>query len=265
MRTVSLTRQKAVARQKGLSLVELMVAMVLGLLITAAVIQLFLTNRQTFNLQQGIASVQEQGRFAVDFLSKEVMGAGYGNVAAPIKFSTTEGDEGSEDGTLHDVLHILVGINEDDPQKGPKDCSGGKLNETADGEITPEETYKRYYVNVEGDGNGVLMCEDSDGNNVVLIDNVEVFQVLYGVAVRQGNNTTYRYVSRDNASASDEIVSVRFAVLLSSDEVAVSERDQASNIEIFGTDYSDNVDFYDGKLRRLFVSSVALRNVAGGG
>ncbi len=255
----------SVTRQQGLSLVELMVAMVLGLLITAAVVQLFLTNRQTFNLQQGIASVQEQGRFAVDFLSKEIMGAGYGNVAAPVKFTETEGEEGSEDGTLHDVLHILVGVNEDDPDKGPKDCSGGVLNETSEGTITPAETFKRYYVNVEADGNGVLMCEDSDGSSVVLIDNVEAFQVLYGVAIRQNNSTTYRYLPRDNVSNTDEVVSVRFAILLASDEVAVSERDQAQNVEIFGTDYSSDLDFEDGKLRRLFVSSVALRNVAGGG
>ena len=84
-------------KQLGLSLVELMVAMVLGLLITAGVTQLFLTNRLTANLQQGLASVQEQGRFAVDFLSREMMAAGYGNVDKAILFpvSVSEGEDSS--------------------------------------------------------------------------------------------------------------------------------------------------------------------------
>lgn len=256
--------------QQGLSLVELMVAMMLGLLITAAVIQLFLTNRQTFNLQQGIASVQEQGRFAVDFLSKEIMGAGYGSVPAPIKVSTIPGEKASRDGARYDSLYMLMDNNADyfdqapNKPKGPRDCSGGALNRTSAGTINPAETFKRYYVNVEADGNGVLMCEDSDGSNVVLLDNVEVFQVLYGVASRDANATRYRYVSATDLDPGDDVVSVRFAVLVSSDGVAVSERDQANAVEIFGTSYTDQVDFYDGKLRRLFVSSVALRNVAGG-
>lgn len=248
----------SVDTQKGLSLVELMVAMVLGLLITAAVVQLFLTNRQTFNLQQGIASVQEQGRFAVDFLSKEVMGAGNGAVSGPINFTVSEDTPYSEDNnTVHDKLVILLAQG--------ADCSGGAINEV-DGESLGNVTaWKEYSVRVEDDGNGVLLCRDSDGSANVLIDNVEAFQVLYGVTDRVGNQTFYRYVNRNNVDPSDEITSVRFAVLLASDEVAVMEKDQAQDIEIFGASYANDIDFYDGRLRRLFVSSVALRNVAGGG
>lgn len=256
-------------RQRGLSLVELMVAMVLGLLITAAVIQLFLTNRQTFNLQQGIASVQEQGRFAVDFLSREIMGAGYGSVSAAIKVNAVGSEKASRDGVPFDSLHVLFdnnGVYFDGAQsrpRGPRDCSGGALNRTNAGAITPAETFKRYYVTVEAGGNGVLMCEDSDGSNVVLLDNVDVFQVLYGVATRNGNETRYRYMTATELDRADDVVSVRFAVLVSSDGVAVSEKNQANAVEIFGVSYAGQVDFHDGKLRRLFVSSVALRNVAG--
>lgn len=243
------------ALYKGFSLVELMVAMVLGLLITAAVTQLFLTNRQTFNLQQGLASVQEQGRFAVNFLSKEMMTAGYGNAPAPFAIASPFPDEDgkkSTDGARFDSIMLLL----DGSADGARDCAGGGLNGASG--------WKYYQVAVEDDGNGVLKCSDSDGNNNVLIDNVEAFQVLYGVSATSTGTRANRYLTASEVTAADNIVSVRFAVLIASDGVAVSERNAAQSVPIFGQDYADKIDFTDGRLRRLFVSTVALRNIAGG-
>ena len=136
---------------RGLSLVELMVAMVLGLLITAGVTQLFLTNRLTSNLQQGLASVQEQGRFAVDFLSRELMSAGYGNVDRAIYFPIDAQDEeaSSSDGTLFDSVMIFLEDGED--------CSGGVINEATSEDFEPvENPYKYYEVNTSDDGINTL-------------------------------------------------------------------------------------------------------------
>lgn len=60
----------------GFSLVELMVAMVIGLIITFAVVQIFTTSRTTYQTDEGLARVQENGRFAVEFLTREIRQAG---------------------------------------------------------------------------------------------------------------------------------------------------------------------------------------------
>lgn len=60
----------------GFSLVELMVAMVIGLVITFAVVQIFTTSRTTYQTDEGLARVQENGRFAIEFLSREIRQAG---------------------------------------------------------------------------------------------------------------------------------------------------------------------------------------------
>jgi type IV pilus assembly protein PilW len=62
---------------KGFTLVELMVSMVIGLIILAAVAQIFATSRGTYNLEEGMARVQESGRFAMEFLSQDIRMAGY--------------------------------------------------------------------------------------------------------------------------------------------------------------------------------------------
>jgi type IV pilus assembly protein PilW len=63
-------------RSAGFSLVELMVAMVIGLIITFAVVQIFTTGRTTYQTDEGLARVQENGRFAAEFLSNDIRQAG---------------------------------------------------------------------------------------------------------------------------------------------------------------------------------------------
>lgn len=62
---------------RGLSLVELMVALVLSLVIGAAVLQMFLASKTTYSLQDAMARVQENGRFAVSFLASDIRMAGF--------------------------------------------------------------------------------------------------------------------------------------------------------------------------------------------
>ena len=59
-------------RMQGFSLVELMVSMVLGLLITGAALQLLLANQQSFALQQTLSRVQEHGQLFVRFLATDL-------------------------------------------------------------------------------------------------------------------------------------------------------------------------------------------------
>lgn len=63
-------------RQLGLTLVELMVALVLGLLMTIAVVQTFLTTKQTYNVTNGVSRIQENARFGHHFITKDLRQAG---------------------------------------------------------------------------------------------------------------------------------------------------------------------------------------------
>ncbi|MCW9058775.1 MAG: PilW family protein [Gammaproteobacteria bacterium] len=63
-------------RQQGLSLVELMVAMVLGLILSAGIIQLFVGSKQTYRFHDAMSRVQENARFAIDALSYDIRMAG---------------------------------------------------------------------------------------------------------------------------------------------------------------------------------------------
>lgn len=63
--------------QLGVTIVELMVALLLGLLLTGGAIQLFVSNRATYGFNEGFARLQENGRFALDTLTYHTRLAGY--------------------------------------------------------------------------------------------------------------------------------------------------------------------------------------------
>jgi type IV pilus assembly protein PilW len=64
-------------RQEGLTLVEIMVAVAVSVILLAGVIQLFASTKTTYRLQENLARMQENGRFALDFLTRDVRMAGY--------------------------------------------------------------------------------------------------------------------------------------------------------------------------------------------
>jgi len=254
--------------RNGFSLVELMVALLLGSLISIAATQLFLVNRQSDNLQQGLSSIQDQGRFIFDYLSRDLMQAGYDGLAAiePFEFNPAKGaGRYSIDGARNDELVVQMNAG--------FSCNGG---------FRDAPMIKRYHVNSDRN----LVCAEryrdpadsvwKNSDSEVLIDNVEAFQVLYGLDFdttlgQSGYGYADAYVdssgvrlSRDGASPLPQrIVSVRFAVLLSSDKSAGLDPAKApASISLLDQviDSNDGVALNDGRLYRVYTSTVALRN-----
>ncbi len=63
-------------QQRGLSLVELLVALALGLFLMGGVISIFVSNQENFKSTEGLARIQENARFSFEQLSREVREAG---------------------------------------------------------------------------------------------------------------------------------------------------------------------------------------------
>lgn len=90
------TRSQKIAYQGGVSLIELMVAITIGLIITAALGALFLGVNRT-NQEMAKANSQiESGRFAIQLLQNDIVHAGFWGAFAPqfddLSFSLEPGD-----------------------------------------------------------------------------------------------------------------------------------------------------------------------------
>ena len=67
---------KRLSRQTGISLVEILVAMVISLFLLGGIIQVYAGNRATFAFTNSLAEIQENARFALDTMSQDLRLAG---------------------------------------------------------------------------------------------------------------------------------------------------------------------------------------------
>lgn len=212
-----LTARVPLARQRGMTLVELMVAMVLGLIITLAAVAALLVSRQGFFTVDAASQLRDNARFAQDMVQRIGVQAGFRNVFF------MKGGGVSSAGLDANPEPDVFGLNNKKrspgkPWDGGSSWGSGDLgknsdilvlrtqvstaNESAtesDGTMinclgvapaaVPTHRDDRFisilHVQAGSDGEPALMCtyEASSGGfaSQPLVQGVENFQVLYGV------------------------------------------------------------------------------------
>lgn len=76
MRARRRTSFRAFSRQAGFSLIELMVALVLGLVVIGGVINIFLTNQQASRSNEDLGRLQESSRVSFELMAREIRQTG---------------------------------------------------------------------------------------------------------------------------------------------------------------------------------------------
>lgn len=226
---------------KGFGLVELMVALVLGVLVSGAAMQLLLTNQQTFALQDANSNMQDDGQMLLRYMMADLRQAGRGSAIAgtvdPVIFDTAQPAFSKEGGTGPDELVIRF--------FGTRDCQGGA-------DINGADITNRYFVN-----GGVLSCSGSlSAGSVELMPRVENFQVQYGIdTTSDGVVSVGRWVNVADVGTSP-VVAIRFAVLISSDREINVGSAASTHYVLDQVVTAPN----DARLRKVFGSTVYIRN-----
>jgi len=68
---------KNTSLQTGMTLIEIMIALLIGAFLLGGVMQIFINSKQTYRMQEGLSRLQENGRFALDFLANDIRMAGF--------------------------------------------------------------------------------------------------------------------------------------------------------------------------------------------
>lgn len=240
-------------REAGLSLVELMVALSIGLLLTVSVGTILSGSLQIFRAQSESARIQESGRFLMDTLGRQITQAGYAAISTDYsdpKLAFT--------GTPINGEHGLVATRTDERKSGSDylavsfdastDCQG---NAVADGTARNE-----FYLN----SNEELVCASGGGTPEVMADGVESFQVHYGIDA-DGDYSVDRYKAQpvsNSDPALDEWTKVRTV------RVCVVVRAISQGTSPTAQRYEDcsgvTQTAPDTRLRRILSATFQLRN-----
>lgn len=266
MKTTAMTYRTA---GRGFSLIEMMVALVLGSLVIAAATRLFLTNQQAFALQQSQAEAQEAGRFALEYMLGDIRRLGTkadayvdSTLAFPAALGlpwnnaqndVTTGGRGGMDGGGTDRLVVFY-YDTDSPN--PVDCEGNSVLAGA----PPRLVINTYYLDDYSDATGgKLYCDgNGDGNatGTEIVSGVDSFQVLYGVS--SAVDKPKQYVTSNNI-AGRNVLAVRVALLMRSSNriegIVPGSTYQVLDKAVASTDPADDL-----RLRRLFVGTAFIRN-----
>ncbi|WP_333614720.1 PilW family protein, partial [Psychrobacter sp.] len=95
--------------QRGFTLIELMISLVLGLLISAAIIQVFITSQRVDRVQSAGSEIQDSAVFGIQSIEQQLRLANLGNDGVPINDKTAMGGvvlTASQDGA--DSVNILT-------------------------------------------------------------------------------------------------------------------------------------------------------------
>lgn len=118
--------QKITHSQKGLTLVEIMIAVTISLVLLAGIMQIFLSSKQSYNIQQALSRVQENARLVTDIMLRDVTAAGYmGCLGATDEIVSTlsdqtasydyavaiEGTEGGDDPDSITIRRVIEGMS----------------------------------------------------------------------------------------------------------------------------------------------------------
>jgi len=237
-------------------MIEILIALLLSSILIGGVIQVFVSNKQTYYLQDELSRVQENGRFALEILQRSIRGAGFNNAGNAFTPATTF------DGPS-DSIHIV--------SAGTIGCMGGLV------------VNDQFFISVPPPPALPTSRLTCNGNGTVqpLIDNVVTMQFLYGID-DDGTRTANRYRNAtfvNGAGLWGSVVSVRVGLVL-----ATSPRQDRSRMalqpmtfatvaanplmSIFDTDDDGTPDIFgpgiitapDNRIYRVFTSTITLRN-----
>ncbi|MFZ3121242.1 MAG: PilW family protein [Variovorax sp.] len=269
MKTAALSR----GVQRGFTLVEFLVALVIGMLIVLAAVASLFGTRSASLARDDVSELQQSSARAFQLLKQQITQAGYVPIDVPDGnrgyFRTNQTDQTNVDDepVFFSIKGTEGGAGKSDTLKigyapAPdffNDCLGRAAKYDA---TNPAAALNVRLITGEFsvDSAGNLRCKGSGGNgsSYPLISGVERFDVAYGVAGSAADPQIRQYVAADavGEGAFNKVRAIRVCLQL----VARSGANTAqSYIDCDGTKQTST----DGRQRGVFVSVFALRNNLG--
>ncbi len=276
-------------QQQGLTLIEIMVALLIGAFLLAGVIQVFIVNKQTYRVQENLSRMQENGRFAIDYLNRYIRLAGYITTKSlnDIRYkdlsrnSTTGQNDGSSitsalfgnsgnkaiAGTNGDGLNssdsITVRYQADPPADGQMDDCLGNTVSSPNGDVI---VANRFFLKADASNNNqpTLYCEPqpkTDPTEQPVISGVENMQIRYCAPADSTDTNIGCVLAGNDVSDWNQIQSVRVSLLLRSADDNLVTQPQPYQFDINGDGVNETITPSDKRLRRVFTTTIAVRNL----
>ncbi|HVC02742.1 MAG TPA: PilW family protein [Steroidobacteraceae bacterium] len=209
-------RRARVARQAGFTLIELMIALLIGLFLIGGLLTLVQAMKRTSTVQNGLSQLQENERLAMTLVTNVVQSTGYfpdplnnsqaSEFPAAGAFVVSQALYGTGTGTL-DTISVRYATSGTD---NVMDCSGN--TQTAAATLT-----NLFSLDAHGDLQCTLTVGAGAPALITLVSGLTNIAVLYGVQTNSasGNNSIDTYLNANQVTAGNywpDVISVEVAL-----------------------------------------------------
>jgi len=266
------TASRAAARhpfrsaQRGFSIIELMISLVLSSLVILAVVGIYSGSRETYTTQDEVGRLHENMRIGNSIVERTIRQGNYKRFPAPrdqnpmlvaaFSFTAVDGADGGST-TPGDSDTVEISFNGSsvaatgDPDGVVVNCLGAAVR-------SDEQSRNRFQVRVDDDGRPWLNCSNDGGTTwTPLIPDVEAMEVLYGIYTSENRSVT-SFVEWSGVSDPSRVVAVKIHLLYRSNTesaVAPSTQTYALAERTYGP-------FSDRFLRSVTETTIVIRSVA---
>ena len=161
-------------RESGFSLVELLIAMTIGLIILAALSSTFLMQRKTYDIQEQIVEMVQTARAAMDMMTMEIRMAGYyDSTVATMQRSNPAGADFVGIPYNTSQLQVVADLNDD--------------GET-DGSITDDD--RNEDITYSYDAANLQIDRNTGGGNQPFAENIQLLTFNYLDSAGSATTTT---------------------------------------------------------------------------
>lgn len=278
---------RSLRKASGVTLIELMISMVIGLVVVGAVIVSFVGSGRAGRYQAAIGQMNQDAQVALNLLSREVQMSGYispgQTLGAPALFGcdattgtvpftspastvalTCAADTGTAKVSALEVVYEADIKTTVKTSAGlPSDCLGNAL--TISGSIYIARN--RYFIDTSSSGRKELHCASNASGAQPLIENVDDMQLWFGIATSAAPETIVRYAKAGKDTGSSDTVngqgltewsnvnSVRICLLMRSAEPILTAEDPLTYKDCSSTSQTSS----DGVLRRAYFTTAMVR------
>ena len=197
---------------RGFGLIELMIALTLGLLVVAGTLQIFISAKSTYQSQSSAAGIQEDARYLLSKMVQEIRMVGMFGCLATITDKSTAADfqarfdspiTFTRTGTTS-VLTLTtadVGNNGTNPNWNiVTDCRSSSIayspaNTPAAASLTANQFIMPIRQVIYTYANNQISTGSTTSNQAVLVSNVTGFDVSFGIASSASSATAASYVT----------------------------------------------------------------------
>ncbi|EGF33058.1 Type IV fimbrial biogenesis protein PilW [Oxalobacteraceae bacterium IMCC9480] len=211
--------------QRGVSLIEVMIGLVLGLLVVGIAGTVFLAARRAYDLQESHVEVSEAGRYAIESITRAVRQSASSDLARSAVLE--QGNDGSEAAISGlDVRSLRAGtqgieqalpgaVNGSDvlavrfagaDDGSVLDCAGFDVGIPATASPGQLSGWSIFFVARDARGEPELHCKYRGHNSwssAAIVRGVEAFQVLYGIGPDMASLPT-RFLTASQIDALDQ-------------------------------------------------------------